>query len=74
MRQHNLLSRKVTNEGESEQSDSVHYIFTVTKIKPSQIIKRLNSPHSIFVHWHCHLLQLACVQAANNTQGIKHVY
>jgi len=33
-----------------------------------------NSPHSIFVHCHCHLLQLACVQAANNTQGIKRVY
>jgi len=33
-----------------------------------------NSPHSIFVHCHCHLLQLACVQAAKNTQGIKHVY
>ena len=23
---------------------------------------------------HCHLLQLACVQAANHTEGIKHVY
>ena len=33
-----------------------------------------NSPHSIFVHCHCYLLQLACVQAANSTQGIKHVY
>ena len=31
-----------------------------------------NSPHAIFVH--CHLLQLACVQAANHTEGIKHVY
>jgi len=30
------------------------------------------SPHSIFAHCHCHLLQLVCVQAANNTQGIKH--
>ena len=26
------------------------------------------------VHCHCHLLQLACVQAANHTPGIKHVY
>jgi len=33
-----------------------------------------NSPHSIFVHCHCHLLQLACVQAVNNTQGIIQVY
>ena len=30
-----------------------------------------NSPHAIFVH--CHLLQLACVQAATHTEGIKHV-
>jgi len=30
-----------------------------------------HAPHSIFVHRHCHKLQLACVQAAN---GIKHVY
>ena len=31
-----------------------------------------NSPHAIFVH--CHLLQLACLQAANHTEGIRHVY
>ena len=31
-----------------------------------------NAPHALFVH--CHLLQLACVQAANGTTGIKHVY
>ena len=30
-----------------------------------------NSPRAIFVH--CHLLQLACIQAANQTEGIKHV-
>ena len=30
-----------------------------------------NAPHAIFIH--CHKLQLACVQAANNTKGIKHV-
>ena len=29
-------------------------------------------PHSVFVH--CHKLQLACVQSANSTEGIKHVY
>ena len=32
------------------------------------------APHALFVHCHCHLLQLACVQAANSTPGIKHVY
>ena len=30
-----------------------------------------NSPHAISVH--CHLLQLACLQAANHTEEIKHV-
>ena len=33
-----------------------------------------NSPHALYVHCHCHLLQLACVQAANRTAGIEHVY
>ena len=44
--------------------------------KKSGVQSRLktNSPHALFVHCHCHLLQLACVQAANNTNGIKHVY
>ena len=32
------------------------------------------APHVLFVHYHCHLLQLACVQAANSTNGTKHVY
>jgi len=31
-------------------------------------------PHALFVHCHCHLLQLACVQADNFTNAIKHVY
>ena len=31
-------------------------------------------PHALFVHCHCHLLQLDCVQASNSTPGIKHVY
>ena len=31
-------------------------------------------PHAIFVHCHWYMLQLACVQAANSTPGIKHVY
>ena len=33
-----------------------------------------HAPHSIFVHYHCHKLQLACFQAANSTNGIKHIY
>ena len=31
-----------------------------------------HAPHAASVH--CHLLQLACLQAANSTTGIKHVY
>ena len=33
-----------------------------------------HSPHALFVHCHCHQLQLACVQAAIGTAGIEHVY
>ena len=33
-----------------------------------------NSPHSFFVHCHCHLLQLACVEDAKSTQCIKYLY
>ena len=33
-----------------------------------------HSPHALFVHCHCHQLQLACVLAANGTAGIEHVY
>ena len=33
-----------------------------------------HSPHALFVHCHCHQLQLACVQAANGTADIEHVY
>ncbi len=32
------------------------------------------SPHALFVHCHCHVLQLASVQAAIAIPGIKHVY
>ena len=32
------------------------------------------APHALFVHCLCHLLQLACVQIANSTNGIKYVY
>ena len=33
-----------------------------------------HSPHALFVHCHCHQLQLACLQAANGIAGIEHVY
>ena len=33
------------------------------------------SPHALFVHCRCHVLQLASVQTANaTTPGVKHVY
>ena len=32
------------------------------------------SPHTLFVHCRCHVLQLASVQAASATPGIMHVY
>ena len=39
-----------------------------------QSLLRKNSPHAVFVHCRCHLLQPACVQAANGINGIKNVY
>ena len=44
--------------------------------KKSGVQTRLKmlSPHALYVHCHCHRLQLACVQAANETKGIKNVY
>ena len=33
-----------------------------------------HASHAVFVHCHCHLLQLVCAQAANSMTGIKHVY
>ena len=44
--------------------------------KKSGVQTRLKKhpPHSMFVHCHCHQLQLACVQSADSTEGIKHVY
>ena len=44
------------------------------KHKGVQSLLKKNSPHALYVHCHCHLLQLAYVQAANNTAGIKHIY
>ena len=43
------------------------------KISGVQMRLKTNAPHALFVHRHCHLLQLACVQAANNTSENKHV-
>ena len=39
-----------------------------------QAYLKRHAPHSVFVHCHCHKLQLACVQSANRTEGIKHMY
>ena len=47
--------------------------FSGKRIGVQTRIKKL-TPHALFVHCHCHLLQLACVQAAHSTAGIKHVY
>ena len=33
-----------------------------------------HAPQAIFGHCHCHKFQLAIVQAANSTDGIKHLY
>ena len=48
-------------------------IFSGKKSGVQTRIKKL-APHALFVHYHCHLLQLACVQAANATPRIKHAY
>ena len=33
-----------------------------------------SSPYALYMHYHCHLLQVTCIQTANHTVGIKHVY
>ena len=47
--------------------------FSGDKTRVQRSLKEL-SPHALFVHCRCHVLQLASVQAANATPGIKHVY
>ena len=44
--------------------------------KKSGVQARLkkHAPHSLFVHCHCHCFNLLCVQSANCTEGIKHMY
>ena len=39
-----------------------------------QACLKKHAPHSVFIHCHCHKLQLACFQSANSTEGIKQVY
>ena len=47
--------------------------FSGDKTGVQRRLKKL-SPHALFVHCCCHVLQLASVHAANATPGIKHVY
>ena len=47
--------------------------FSGDKTGVQRRLKDLSS-HALFVHCHCHIFQLASVQAANATPGIKHVY
>ena len=47
--------------------------FSADKTRVQRRLKEF-SPHALFVHNCCHVLQLASVQAANTTPGIKHVY
>ena len=44
--------------------------------KESGVQARLkkHAPHAVFIHCHCHMLQLACIQVANRTTRIEHVY
>ena len=39
-----------------------------------QACLKKHAPHSVFIHCHCHKLQLTCFQSANSTEGIKQVY
>ena len=48
-------------------------IFSGSKIGFQTQMKKI-APHALFVHYQGHLLQLACVQAANSIPGSKHVY
>ena len=47
--------------------------FSGNKPRVQRRLKEL-SPHALFVHCRCHVLQLTSVQAVNATPGIKHVY
>ena len=47
--------------------------FSGDKTEVQRRLKEL-SPHALFGHCRCHVLQLASVQAVHATPGIKHVY
>ena len=47
--------------------------FSGDKMGVQRRLKEL-TPHALFVQYHYHVLQLASVQAANATPGIKRVY
>ena len=49
------------------------FTFSGDKTGVQRRLKQL-APHALFVHCHCHVLQLASMQAAYTTPGIKHVY
>ena len=46
--------------------------FSGKKISVQARLKK-HAPHAVFVHCHCHLLQLAYVQAANSMTGIMSI-
>ena len=68
LKEENLQVNKIVGMGFDGAS-----AFSGKKTGVQRRIKKL-VPHALFVHCHCHLLQLACVQAANSTNGIKHAY
>ena len=68
LKQKNLQVRKIVGIGFDGAST-----FSGKKSGVQTYMKNL-APYALFVHYHCHLLQLACIQAANSTSGIKHVY
>ena len=68
LKQKNLQVKRIVGMGFDGAST-----FSGPKTGVQARMKKL-APHALFVHCHCHLLQLACVQAANSTPGIKHVY
>ena len=47
--------------------------FSGNKTGVQRRLKEL-SPRALLIHCHCHVLQLASVQAANAAPGIKHIY
>ena len=48
--------------------------FQVKRLVGVQARLKKHTPHVVLVHCHCHALQLACMQAANSTTVINHVY